>query len=40
MCNHAFEGMQPTFKQTPPMEENRAIKATFKPRSAALKAAV
>ena len=39
-CKKAFEGMQPTFKQTPPKTLFLSIKATLKPRSAALKAAV
>ncbi len=39
-CNSAFDGMHPTFKQTPPSMGQRSIKVTLSPRSAALKAAV
>ena len=39
-CSRALEGMQPTFRQTPPSEGQRSTSTTFLPRSAARKAAV
>ncbi len=39
-CSSALEGMQPTFKHTPPRTGQRSMRVTFKPRSAARKAAV
>ena len=39
-CSSAFEGMQPTFRHTPPRMSQRSISATFRPRSAARNAAV
>jgi len=38
-CNSAFEGMQPTFKHTPPSTGQRSISVTLRPRSAARNAA-
>ena len=40
MCNKALEGIQPTFRQTPPSTSSFSIKITFLPKSAARKAAV
>ena len=40
MCSSAFDGMQPTFRQTPPSCSPRSIRATDSPRSAARNAAV
>ena len=39
-CSSAFDGMQPTFRQTPPSCSPRSIRATVSPRSAARNAAV
>src|ERR1700761_5535392 len=39
-CSRALDGMQPSFKQTPPSTGQRSIKVTLSPRSAARKAAV
>src|SRR5690606_2402935 len=39
-CSKAFEGMQPTLRQTPPSCGQRSISAVFIPRSAARNAAV
>src|SRR5258708_26374779 len=39
-CSSAFEGIQPTFKHTPPSIGQRSISVTLRPRSAALNAAV
>ena len=39
-CRSAFDGMQPTFRQTPPSTSPRSIRATERPRSAARNAAV
>ena len=39
-CSSAFEGMQPTLRQTPPSVGRRSTSTTFLPRSAARKAAV
>ena len=39
-CSNAFEGMQPTLRQTPPSVLCRSTSTTFCPRSAARKAAV
>ena len=39
-CSSAFDGMQPTFRQTPPSVSPRSISATDRPRSAARNAAV
>src|SRR6266478_4872258 len=39
-CSSAFDGMQPTFKHTPPNIGQRSISVTLRPRSAALNAAV
>src|SRR5882757_989927 len=39
-CSNAFEGMQPTFKHTPPNTGQRSISVTLRPRSAARNAAV
>src|ERR1700722_2132383 len=39
-CNKALEGMQPSFKHTPPSTGQRSIKVTFSPKSAARNAAV
>ncbi len=38
-CSSAFEGMQPTLRQTPPSALYRSTRITFWPRSAARKAA-
>jgi len=40
VCKSALDGMQPTFKQTPPKDAYRSINTTFKPKSAARNAAV
>ena len=39
-CNNALDGMQPTFRHTPPSSEWRSMSVTFNPRSAARNAAV
>ena len=39
-CSSAFEGIQPTFRQTPPRVGLRSIRTVFNPRSAARNAAV
>jgi hypothetical protein len=39
-CSSAFDGMQPTFRQTPPSCGQRSTSATLSPRSAARNAAV
>ena len=39
-CSSALDGMQPTFRQTPPSVSPRSISATDSPRSAARNAAV
>ena len=39
-CSSAFDGMQPTFRQTPPSFGSRSISTTLSPRSAARNAAV
>ena len=39
-CSRAFEGMQPTLRQTPPRLGQRSTSTTDWPRSAARKAAV
>ena len=39
-CSSALDGMQPTFRQTPPSCSPRSIRATDRPRSAARNAAV
>ena len=39
-CSSALDGMQPTFRQTPPSLSPRSISATSSPRSAARNAAV
>ena len=39
-CSRALEGMQPTFKHTPPSVSQRSISVTLSPRSAARNAAV
>ena len=39
-CSSAFDGMQPTLRQTPPSVGSRSISTTFLPRSAARNAAV
>ena len=39
-CSSAFDGMQPTFRQTPPSVGSRSISTTLSPRSAARNAAV
>src|SRR6201982_3265425 len=39
-CNSALEGMQPTFRQTPPSAAPASTSTTFLPRSAARNAAV
>ena len=39
-CSRAFDGMQPTLRQTPPSRECRSTRVTPRPRSAARKAAV
>ena len=39
-CSSAFEGMQPTFRQTPPRLDQRSTSTTDRPRSAARNAAV
>ena len=39
-CSSAFDGMQPTLRQTPPSDGSFSISTTFLPRSAARKAAV
>ena len=39
-CSKALEGMQPTFRQTPPSDAYFSISTTFWPRSAARNAAV
>ena len=40
VCNSAFDGIQPTFKQTPPILAWRSIITTCLPKSAARNAAV
>ena len=39
-CSSAFDGMQPTFKHTPPNTGQRSIRVTLSPKSAARNAAV
>jgi len=39
-CSSALEGMQPTFRQTPPSVSQRSTSVTSSPRSAARNAAV
>ena len=39
-CNKAFDGIQPTFRQTPPSTGQRSTRITSRPRSAARNAAV
>ena len=39
-CKSAFDGMQPTFRHTPPSIGQRSMSVTLRPRSAARKAAV
>ncbi|GJE59992.1 hypothetical protein MPOCJGCO_2101 [Methylobacterium trifolii] len=39
-CSRAFDGMQPTLRQTPPSVAQRSTSTTLLPRSAARKAAV
>ena len=39
-CSSAFEGMQPTLRQTPPSMGQRSTSVTLRPRSAARNAAV
>ena len=39
-CSSAFDGMQPTFKHTPPNIGQRSTNVTLRPRSAARNAAV
>src|SRR6478735_2155140 len=39
-CKSALDGMQPTFRQTPPRAGSRSTSTTFLPRSAARNAAV
>src|SRR5688572_29957969 len=39
-CSNALEGMQPTFRHTPPSWGRRSISVTRSPRSAARNAAV
>ena len=39
-CSSAFDGMQPTLRQTPPSVGRASTRTTFCPRSAARKAAV
>ena len=39
-CSRALEGMQPTFRHTPPSTGQRSMSVTLSPRSAARKAAV
>ena len=38
-CSSALEGIQPTFKHTPPSVTSRSTSTTFRPRSAARNAA-
>ena len=39
-CSSALDGMQPTFRQTPPSMGQRSTSVTLRPRSAARNAAV
>src|SRR6202795_4788863 len=39
-CSRAFDGMQPTFRHTPPSIGQRSINVTLRPKSAARNAAV
>ena len=40
MCSSAFDGMQPTLRQTPPSRSWRSTSTVLSPRSAARNAAV